>query len=636
MPFSQTTVYRGNAPFPASKIAVPASPFLRRSFAIFALAVVFALAPSSAIAQTTFYWFGASTTFSTNVNWDSAANGAGTNPLAASLLNGTLNLILQSAGTSQPLDMRTNMSILSLTVTATNQSSIGCRVNQLSQPLTLGSGGITVASGSGGLLLGIGVNANAQTNLPVVLAANQTWSNATILSVVDNITNSSFTLTVDGAGLTTLGGTNSTNSQIGVISGAGGLTKIGTGTLLLFGPNTYGGVTTIGGGVLRVTNVADTGTASGIGTNGTIIITNGGIFDYAGAASDTMNRTINLAAGDGVISVSNLSVALTNTGVISNTGSLVKSGAGTLILGRTNTYTGGTTINAGTLAISNGASFGSNNVTFASNGTTVLARASMQVTNDYALNGNGTMDVGAFILTNSGVISGVGNLTKAGAGTMVLSGSNSFTGATTITNGVLNVRNSNGLGTKAGGVTVGSGAALELQGGVSIGAEALALSGTGISSGGALRSISGDNIYGGTITNVTASRVNSDAGTLALSGAINANALALTFGGAGNIAANGAITNSASTVTKDGAGTLTLAASNTYSGGTTINAGTVAISNAFAFGSNTVTFASNGTTVLALANLQVTNNYALTTNGTMDVGAFILTNTGVISGGGSL
>ncbi|MBU3586214.1 hypothetical protein, partial [Polynucleobacter sp. AM-26B4] len=69
----------------------------------------------------------------------------------------------------------------------------------------------------------------------------------------------------------------------------------------------------------------------------------------------------------------------------------------------------------------------------------------------------------------------------------------------------------------AGGVTVASGAALELSGGITIGDEALSLNGTGVSSGGALRNISGNNTYGGAITLVTnAVRINSDSDTLTL------------------------------------------------------------------------------------------------------------------------
>jgi autotransporter-associated beta strand protein len=69
----------------------------------------------------------------------------------------------------------------------------------------------------------------------------------------------------------------------------------------------------------------------------------------------------------------------------------------------------------------------------------------MRVTNNYALTGNGTMDVGANVLTNSGVISGAGSLTKLGAGTMFLSASNSYTGATTVSAGTLLVDGQIGL-----------------------------------------------------------------------------------------------------------------------------------------------------------------------------------------------
>ncbi len=63
----------------------------------------------------------------------------------------------------------------------------------------------------------------------------------------------------------------------------------------------------------------------------------------------------------------------------------------------------------------------------------------------------------------------------------------------------------------------------------------------------------------------------------------------------------------------------------------------MAISNAASFGSNTVTFASNGTKVVALANMLVTNTYALTGNGTMDVATnIVMTNSGAITGAGGL
>ena len=80
--------------------------------------------------------------------------------------------------------------------------------------------------------------------------------------------------------------------------------------------------------------------------------------------------------------------------------------------------------------------FATNAGAFVLNGTNATASAlaalaSVQVTNNYALTGNGTMDVGANVLTNSGVISGAGSLTKAGAGTLILSAANTYSGTTT-------------------------------------------------------------------------------------------------------------------------------------------------------------------------------------------------------------
>jgi fibronectin-binding autotransporter adhesin len=227
---------------------------------------------------------------------------------------------------------------------------------------------------------------------------------------------------------------------------------------------------------------------------------------------------------------------------------------------------------------------------------------------------------------------GAGTLTLSGTGTTVLAGANTFTGATKINSGVLNVRNNTGLGTTAGGVTVVSGAALELQNGITIGAEALSLNGTGISNGGALLNISGNNVYGGTITLQSASRINSDSGLLTLNNAAAiSGAFGLTVGGSGNITISGVIGTGANAVTKDGAGTLTLSGANTYSGATTINAGILKLG-AAGSGSNTPLGTTGaGTTVSG-------------TGAALDLGGFTLSTaepltlsgTGVSSGGALL
>src|SRR5205807_7171536 len=94
---------------------------------------------------------------------------------------------------------------------------------------------------------------------------------------------------------------------------------------------------------------------------------------------------------------------------------------------------------------------------------------------------------------------------------------------------------------------------------------------------GALRNISGNNTYGGAITLGSATRINSDSGTLTLNSGIGGAGLNLIFGGAGNITVSSVIGTTTGGVTKDGAGTLFLNAANTFSGGVTLNAGTLEI-----------------------------------------------------------
>jgi autotransporter-associated beta strand protein len=423
-------------------------------------------------------------------------------------------------------------------------------------------------------------------------------------------------------------------------TGAAALTKTGAGTLTLSGANTYTGTTTVSAGTLAyganavistgAVTVNGTGAVLAMGTYsdtvGLVTLTAGDITG-SGTLTSTSGFTMNNAAAASV------SVAL--DGAVG----LTKSAAGVLTLSGTNTYTGGTTVTAGALTAAKAASLpgydSAAKVVF--NGGTVggmvggsgwtTGQVDTLLTNATKTSGalgidttNGSLTQWtAFTTTNLGSALG---LTKLGANTLILDQANTYAGTTTVSAGVLNIRNGAGLGSTAGGTTVASGAALELQGGITIGAEVLSLNGTGISNGGALRNVSGDNTCGGLITLAGASRINSDSGTLTLDvasgNAVTATNLALTLGGAGNITVADPIATGTGTLIKDGTGTAILAGNNTYTGLTTVSAGTLTLS-----GNNTGT----GGTTLTAGTLNVNHAHALGNSGTITLTSGTINNT---------
>jgi len=264
--------------------------------------------------------------------------------------------------------------------------------------------------------------------------------------------------------------------------------------------------------------------------------------------------------------------------------------------------------------------------------------ANIQTLNlNIALAGANTWAANNNDIVMNGVVSGANTLTKTGANDLILTAANTYTGATTISVGTLNVRNNTGLGTTAGGTTVANLAALELQNGISVGAEALTLNGAGVLSGGALRNISGNNTYGGLVTLGSASRINSDSGTLSLTnaGSISGATFGLTVGGAGDTVLNSILGTTSGSLTKDGAGKLTLGAANTFTGLTTVSNGTLAygVGNALSSGALTVNGAS---AVLDVGTFSDTVGAVTLTSGSITGTTGVLTGTSfAMSGAGS-
>ncbi len=208
-----------------------------------------------------------------------------------------------------------------------------------------------------------------------------------------------------GANELTVGGNNLSTTVSGVIEGTGSLVKTGTGTLTLSGANTYSGGTTIAGGVLSVSSDANLG-----GTSGGLTL-NGGTLQVTGTSSFFTNRDVTLGANGGTFDIVANQYASINR-VITGSGGLTKSGAGDMSAIIGSSYTGVVTILGGSLDLADGAAAPVRvNRTIVNHGTLYM-RTSPGL--DY-----------------SGVISGTGTLHMF-AGELILSGANTYTGATSI------------------------------------------------------------------------------------------------------------------------------------------------------------------------------------------------------------
>ena len=109
---------------------------------------------------------------------------------------------------------------------------------------------------------------------------------------------------------------------------------------------------------------------------------------------------------------------------------------------------------------------------------------------------------GAGNTTLAGSISGAAassNLNKAGAGTLTLSGNNTYNGFTSIGQGTVIATAANALGSVSGATSVGNGATLALSGGVALAAEQITVAGNGVGGGGAIRSLAGNNSMAATL-----------------------------------------------------------------------------------------------------------------------------------------
>jgi autotransporter-associated beta strand protein len=335
------------------------------------------------------------------------------------------------------------------------------------------------------------------------------------------------------------------------LSGYGQLRKTNTGWLTLNGQNTYSGATILEAGTLQSTfnsNTAAYVVSPGATLVATVEAVNPWTADQVAAVAATMsNATIGVDASGSTETFSLAGLQNANGGVI-----LGNYGTGTLALASGGDFSGVAqlSVNGGLVDLGGGTltttgAYGTNLAITGgvlTNGT-VVANSSVYS----SLSGGQTATVAADL-------SGSGSLSKYGAGTLVITGSNSLSGGTFVNNGTLVAASANALG--SGSVSIGS---------------------TGPTTFGTLD-------LGGTTLNADSQPLSMTAGVLT-NGSVTAETSLTNLSG-GTIAAP---ISGAASIVKGGSGTLTLATANAYTGGTVVNSGALVMGNASALGSGSVT-----------------------------------------------
>jgi fibronectin-binding autotransporter adhesin len=446
------------------------------------------------------------------------------------------------------------------------------------------SGDTFVSAGT--LTLG---NANALFGSTFDTASTGTLSLGTLSAATFGALKNSgtFTLTNSGSAFTlSVGGNNVSSSFAGRLTGLGGLTKVGSGTLTLTGATSdYNGATTLGGGALAL------GSANALPASGTITFS-GGALQYS--ASNTTDYTARIASSGSAVAIDTNGQAVTFAGGIgsTNTGGLTKLGSGTLTLSGSSAYTGATTLAAGVLALGNAnAIAAAGNVTFtggtlqySASNTADLASRIVSSTSAIAIDTNGQTVAWAGNLANTNT----GGLTKTGSGLLTLSGSNTFTGPITITGGTLAVSGSFAFPTGVTGVSL-NGGALQATGSVGLNSPGGIPSGATITlgaSGGALVNNLGNNQW------YINSAITGGAGTGAL-----------TFAG---------------TSTSD----IVLTGNSSFTGGSILSAAQVAISTDTALGTGTITFSGGSIRATSSGPRTLANTFTIAADTTFSTGAF--------------
>jgi len=443
------------------------------------------------------YWYGAYAQASGTNTWGGfnatgpvtnwAANSAGT--VDAGQVPGAVTDVVftaAQAGSSGPsLSGSAINSVLEMayTINSLTFDSTPASVNISGSALTI----MALASGSGslGYAAGTGIVDNSGSspltiaNSTLTPANSQSWANnsSALLSISANVTGAA----VSGSTTTlTLSGTGSGNTDISGAIGDGSIggtltlaiSDSGVGIAILSASNSYSGGTTLTSGTLQLGNAFALGsTAGSLAVNAGTVDLNG-LSPTVGALSGSSGGLITLLTSTGTSTLTTSSATSgTYAGVLSDgtgTLALIKAGSGTLVLAGSNSYSGGTSISGGgELDVTSDSNLGASTGSITISGGSTLATLSgstaiFTTTRSIFLSGNSanTIDIrGSSIVTDNGVIQDLtsgGTFTKSGGGTLILGGTNTYTGNTTISNGTLTIGGAGqlGSGSYAGNIAI--------------------------------------------------------------------------------------------------------------------------------------------------------------------------------------
>lgn len=382
--------------------------------------------------------------------------------------------------------------------------------------LTVGTAGISLGATAGNVTFGSAA-AGQEVNLALTDAATWTNLSSSTLTAVNGLELGASTLTTTGSGHFTFDG---------AISGSGGLTKTGAGELALGGENTFSGRITLDNGLLTISGNSSGATGGillrGFGNSGTAFCT------VATTATFAAGSTVAIAS-DQTVQLGNTSTnggfqlqTLNANGTVTHDGNLFSGRAGRLNVGGTWTQNGIATVasqggGSAALTVTSGGQFTYNSATnfllSSSVSINVLTRlilnggdmttgvnfhnanatmpsgtsADIVLTNGGTLKlsadlsdlfttaggtnrvqldtGGGTVDTNGFSTTLNVPVSGIGGITKAGAGTLTLAETNTYSGNTSVSTGTLALSQDN-TSNDASTVSIASGAFLSIGTGV--------------------------------------------------------------------------------------------------------------------------------------------------------------------------